>query len=681
MPNTYHIVFFSFSKIKNVVSCAVNVFCMSPLWNPDREITEKSHLRHYMSWLKTYANLDFEDYHALWSWSVDNHERFWESLYHYFQIIDHGKYTSVTDGSTMPGVRWFEGSKINYAEHVFRKATTERPAVLYCSESFPDIKSLSWEDLSRQVVLFQQYLLAHGVQKGDRVAAYLTNTPHATIAMLATVSIGAIWSSCSPDFGVSSVIDRFKQISPSILIGIDGYTYNGKRFDRVKELEEIRNELPGCKDLVIVPFLGDIPFGHVPNHTSWTDIMNQDTNKELTFVPVDFNDPIWILYSSGTTGKPKAITHSHGGMLLEHLKYLHFHNDVHEGEKFFWYSTTGWMMWNFVHASLLAGATIVLYEGSAAFPGLSFLWEMAAKAGVHHFGTSAPYIVACMKAGLDIKKTTDLSALRSIGSTGSPLPPEGFVYVYEHIHDAVWLTSMSGGTDVCTAFVGGNVLLQVFQGEIQCRTLGCALYAYNESGNFVPNGEVGEMVITKAMPCMPIYFWNDDHNAKYRDSYFDMFENVWRHGDWINITDHQGIIILGRSDATLNRHGVRIGTAEIYGSLNKIEEIKDSLVVNLEMEGGKHYMPLFVVLNDGQHLTPELIQKIAKQLRADYSPRHVPDEVYEVADLPYTISGKKLETPVKKILLGMAVDTVSNKDAMRNPESLEYFKSFKIPNL
>jgi acetoacetyl-CoA synthetase len=654
---------------------------MSPLWNPDREITEKSHLRHYMSWLKTYANLDFEDYHALWSWSVDNHERFWESLYHYFQIIDHGKYTSVTDGSTMPGVRWFEGSKINYAEHVFRKATTERPAVLYCSESFPDIKSLSWEDLSRQVVLFQQYLISHGVQKGDRVAAYLTNTPHATIAMLATISIGAIWSSCSPDFGVSSVIDRFKQISPSILIGIDGYTYNGKRFDRVKELEEIRNQLPECKDLVIVPFMGDIPFDHVPNHTSWTDIMNQDTDKELTFVPVDFNDPIWILYSSGTTGKPKAITHSHGGMLLEHLKYLHFHNDVHEGEKFFWYSTTGWMMWNFVHASLLAGATIVLYEGSAAFPGLSFLWEMASKAGVHHFGTSAPYIVACMKAGLDIKKTTDLSALRSIGSTGSPLPPEGFVYVYEHIHDAVWLTSMSGGTDVCTAFVGGNVLLPVYQGEIQCRTLGCALYAYNENGNLVPNGQVGEMVITKAMPCMPIYFWNDDHNAKYRDSYFDMFENVWRHGDWINITEHQGIIILGRSDATLNRHGVRIGTAEIYGSLNKIEEIKDSLVVNLEMEGGKHYMPLFVVLNDGQRLTPELIQKIAKQLRADYSPRHVPDEVYEVADLPYTISGKKLETPVKKILLGMAVDTVSNKDAMRNPESLEYFKSFKIPNL
>ncbi|MBK8621204.1 MAG: acetoacetate--CoA ligase [Saprospiraceae bacterium] len=654
---------------------------MSPLWNPDREITEKSHLRHYMSWLRTYDNHDFEDYHALWSWSVDNHEKFWESLYHYFQIIDHGKYTSVTDGSTMPGVRWFEGSKINYGEHVFRKATSERPAVLYCSESFPDIKALSWEDLSRQVVLFQQYLLAHGVQKGDRVAAYLTNTPHATIAMLATISIGAIWSSCSPDFGVSSVIDRFKQISPSILIGIDGYTYNGKRFDRVKELEEIRNQLPDCKDLVIVPFLGDIPFGHVPNHTSWTDIMNQDTNKELTFVPVDFNDPIWILYSSGTTGKPKAITHSHGGMLLEHLKYLHFHNDVHEGEKFFWYSTTGWMMWNFVHASLLAGATIVLYEGSAAFPALSFLWDMASKAGVHHFGTSAPYIVACMKAGLDIKKTTDLSALRSIGSTGSPLPPEGFVYVYEHIHDAVWLTSMSGGTDVCTAFVGGNVLLPVFQGEIQCRTLGCALYAYNENGNLVPNGEVGEMVITKAMPCMPIYFWNDDHNAKYRDSYFDMFENIWRHGDWINITDHQGIIILGRSDATLNRHGVRIGTAEIYGSLNKIEEIKDSLVVNLEMEGGKHYMPLFVVMNDGQHLTPELIQKIAKQLRADYSPRHVPDEVYEVADLPYTISGKKLETPVKKILLGMAVDTVSNKDAMRNPESLEYFKTFKIPNL
>jgi acetoacetyl-CoA synthetase len=404
----------------------------------------------------------------------------------------------------------------------------------------------------------------------------------------------------------------------------------------------------------------------------WDDLMAQPV-EPLRFRPLAFGHPIWILYSSGTTGIPKAITHSHGGNLLEHLKYVHLHNDVRAGECFFWYSTTGWMMWNFTLAAMLAGATIVLYDGSPGYPDLHVLWQLAEQAPIHHFGTSAPFLVSCMKAGLAPGNRFDLSRLRSIGSTGSPLPPEAFAWVYENIKPDVWLSSMAGGTDVCTAWVGGNPLLPVYQGEIQCRCLGCAMESWDENGQPVPVNDVGEMVVTRPMPSMPVFFWNDPDGSKYRQSYFDTYAGVWRHGDWLRITDHDTVVILGRSDATLNRQGVRIGTAEIYRAIDNISEIRDSLIINIEYADGTDWMPLFIALAPGAILDESLKNRIRSTLRIAYSPRHVPDEILEVPDIPYTISGKKMETPVKKILQHKPVDKAFNRDSMKNPEVMAFF--------
>ncbi|MEO0338950.1 MAG: acetoacetate--CoA ligase, partial [Bacteroidota bacterium] len=519
------------------------------------------------------------------------------------------------------------------------------------------------------------YLRAAGVQAGDRVVAFLPNIPEASIAFMAACSIGAVWSSCSPDFGASSVVDRFQQIEPKIIFAVDGYQYNGKAYDKKAIVADIIELLPSVEQVVFVPYLDtNATLTSSRSVITWTAIMASPVTP-LSFERVSFDHPLWVLYSSGTTGKPKAITHGHGGALLEHYKYLAFHNDVHLGERFFWYSTTGWMMWNYVQAALLAGATIVLYDGSPSFPNLNVLWELAEQAGIHHFGTSAPFLVACMKKDLAIHKDQNLAPLRSISSTGAPLPPEAFDYIYEKIKEDLWLVSMSGGTDVCTAFVGGNPILPVYEGHIQCRALGCALEAWDEDGLSVEN-EVGEMVITKPMPSMPIYFWNDPDDLRYLTSYFAKYEGVWRHGDWVKITPRKSLIIYGRSDATLNRQGIRIGTAEIYRSVNKIAAIADSLVVNLELSGGRHYMPLFVVLNESKPLTETISAQIKGQLRADYTPRHVPDDIVVCPEIPYTISGKKLEAPVKKILLGIPTGKAANKDAMRNPWSLDFFIDF-----
>lgn len=644
------------------------------LWSPSGTFIQNSNLTKYTTWLKVQYALTFTDYHALWKWSIDYPEKFWESLIHYFKVELHTPYQQIMSHDAMPYTRWFEGATLNYAAHIFKNKTTERPAIIFCSEK-QNPTPISWDTLEKQTASLQAFFKQAGLQPGDRVAAYLPNIPQATMAFLATVSLGGVWSSCSPDFGSGSVLDRIKQIAPKIFIAVDGYTYNGKPFNRMNVVKEISEQLPSVEKVIIIPYLEEQPaIQEIKNAVWWNDLIQNET-AELSFVPVPFSHPIWILYSSGTTGMPKAITHGHGGMLLEHLKYLSFHNDVHPGENFFWFSTTGWMMWNFVQAALLVGATIVLYDGSPAVPDLQILWKLAEQIPIHHFGTSAPYLIACMKAGLTPGQQFNLSALRSIGSTGAPLPPEGFDYVYEKIKADLWLCSMSGGTDICTALVGGNPWNAVWEGEIQCRCLGCAMYAFDDEGNILEN-EVGEMVVTKAMPCMPVYFWNDEDFSRYQASYFEVYPNIWRHGDWIKITEHDGVIILGRSDTTLNRQGIRIGTAEIYRAVDKIADVKDSIVVNIELPHGGDYMPLFVLLQEGKTLTEDLKNDIKKQIKIECSPRHVPDEIITATDLPYTISGKKMEAPVKKILMGKDVSKAANKGAMRNPESLDFFIAF-----
>jgi acetoacetyl-CoA synthetase len=643
------------------------------LWQPDARTRENAHLQHYLQWLVQEKNLLFDDYHALWRWSVDCPDLFWETVWQYFRVIGHTPYRQVLSGTEMPGARWFEGATLNYAEHIFRQKNDARPALLFQNER-EDLREMSWAELERQTAAMASFLRDAGIGPGDRVAAFLPNTPHAVVAVLACMSIGAVWSSCSPDFGANSVADRFVQIEPKVFIAVDGYAYGGKSFDKRETVREICALLPTLQKVVFIPYLDENARpDNLSNAVLWDDILHTHADKALHFEPLPFDHPIWVLYSSGTTGVPKAITHSHGGNLLEHLKYLHFHNDVHPGERFFWFSTTGWMMWNFTVASLLTGATAVLYDGSPGYPSLNVLWEMAEKARITHFGTSAPYLVSCMKAGLSPKNAYDLSGLRSVGSTGSPLPPEAFGWVYEHLKSDVWLSSMAGGTDVCTAWVGGNPLLPVYQGEIQCRCLGCAMESWDDDRYPVPPGEVGEMVVTKPMPCMPVFFWNDPDGVKYRSSYFEYYPGVWRHGDWLCITPRESLVILGRSDATLNRQGVRIGTAEIYRAVDKIPEIRDSLIVNIERPDGSDWMPLFVALSPGAVLDDDLKNSICKTLRTDYSPRHVPDEIIEVPDIPYTISGKKMETPVKKILQRKPLDKAYNSDSMKNPEAMVFF--------
>lgn len=646
----------------------------SILWQPDESTIQSSNLDKYIQWLKRHRDLHISSYQELWQWSVDEVPAFWESLWQYFDIQSHSPYRQVMSDAPMPETKWFEGSTLNYAEHIFRSYSDKRPAILFASETTP-LTAISWAALRQQVAALSAWMRQAGVEKGDRVVAYLPNIPEATVAFLATCSIGAVWSSCSPDFGVSSVVDRFQQIEPKIMFAIDGYQYNGKAYDKRDSVRELCAQLPSLEQVVLVPYLDrNAEMSDLANCVLWEEA-TAELIVGIEFEAVPFDHPIWVLYSSGTTGLPKAITHGHGGMLLEHYKYLTFHNDVREGENFFWFSTTGWMMWNFVQASLLAGATMVLYDGGPGYPDLDVLWQLAEQAPIHHFGTSAPFLVSCMKQNLQPGKQHNLSALRSIGSTGSPLPPEAFEWVYQNIKPDIWLCSMSGGTDVCTAFVGGCPTLPVWLGEIQCRALGCSMEAWDELGNPVKE-EVGEMVITKPMPCMPIYFWNDPDRQKYLASYFEMFPNVWRHGDWLKITERNSLVIYGRSDATLNRHGVRIGTSEIYSAVNQIAEVRDSLVINLELSGGSHYMPLFVILETGVELNDALKKRINDALRNTYSPRHVPDEIIEVSDIPYTMSGKKMEAPVKKILMGVAIEKAANQDSMRNPESLRFFMDF-----
>ncbi len=643
------------------------------LWEPSQETKRQANITHYMRWLEKEKGLHFDDPEKLWEWSVDNLEDFWGSIWEFFHIKASRLYSTVLAERKMPGAEWFPGAKLNYAEHVFRNATTDRPALLFQSESQP-LMEVSWDELYRKVATVAAALRGMGIQSGDRVVSYMPNIPESTIAFLASASIGAIWSSCSPDFGTRSVIDRFQQIEPKILFAVDGYKYNGKTIDRRATISELQEALPTLQKTIVVPYMfKDSGAERYANAMMWDNMPT--SNAELIYEQVPFSHPLWVLYSSGTTGLPKAIVQGQGGILLEHLKSLYLSMDLKPEDRFFWYTTTGWMMWNLLMGGLLVGTTVLLYDGSPAYPNMNALWEYAEKSGMTFFGTSAGFILACMKAEVEPGKTFDLSKLRGLGSTGSPLPPEGFQWIYEHIKKDLWLASVSGGTDVCSAFLGGSVLLPVHAGELQCRALGAKVEAFDDYGHPLLD-EMGELVITEPMPSMPLFFWNDVENKRYSESYFDMFPGIWRHGDWVKITPRGSAIIYGRSDSTINRKGIRMGSSEIYRVVEDLPEVLDSLIIGMERPGGGYYMPLFVVLRPGVELDDALRGRIRDKIRSNLSPHHVPDDVFVIPEVPRTLSGKKLEVPVKKIFMGTPVEKAISVDAMSNPQVMQYFVEF-----
>ena len=642
------------------------------LWEPPAELVERSRLREFMRWLQTERGLGFATYDELWQWSVDDLEAFWSAIWDFFGVQADGEYERALGSREMPGAEWFAGTSLNYAEHVFAGKEDAEIAILHASE-LRDLGELSWGELRTQVAATAAGLRALGVERGDRVVAYMPNITEAIVAFLATASIGAIWSSCSPDFGPASVIDRFAQIEPKVLFAVDGYRYGGKDFDRRETLVQLQAEMPSLLRTVVLPYLDSEPdLAPLRDAVRWDELLAPGEGADLSFERVPFDHPLWVLYSSGTTGLPKAIVQSQGGILLEHLKKLHLHVDAHPGDRLFWFTTTGWMMWNFLVSGLLTRAAIVLYDGNPGHPDMGVLWELAERAGITMFGTSAAYIAACMKAGVEPGAGRDLSRLKSVGSTGSPLAPEGFDWIYEQIGADTWLFSTSGGTDLCTAFVGGCALLPVYRGELQARALGAAVEAWDEDGKPLIDA-VGELVVTKPMPSMPVFFWGDPDGSRYRESYFEFFPGAWRHGDWIEITSRGTAVIYGRSDSTINRGGIRMGTSEIYRAVLSLDQIVDALVVDVPRPDTDGWMPLFIVLREDAELDEGLRKEIARRVRAQCSPRHVPDEVFAIEAVPRTLSGKVLEVPVKRILMGTPADKAASRDSLANPAALDYF--------
>jgi len=642
------------------------------LWEPSAESVERSTMTRYMRWLADERGLEFGDYESLWRWSASEIEDFWASIWDFFEVEASAPYSEVLRDHAMPGANWFPGALLSYPQHIFRNRNDADVAVRHASE-LRDLGELTWGELRDQVARAAAGLRELGVGRGDRVVAYMPNIPETLVAFLATAGLGAIWSSCSPDFGASSVVDRFAQIEPKVLFCVDGYRYGGRDFDRTEVVAGLQSAMPTLERTVVLPYLAPEPdLSKLDRAITWDDLLASGEGATLEFEQVPFDHPLWVLYSSGTTGLPKAIVQGHGGILLEQLKKLNLHVDAQEGDRLFWFTTTGWMMWNFLIGGLLTPASIVLYDGSPGHPHMGVLWDLAERAGMTCFGTSASYIAACMNAGVEPSDGRDLSALRSVGSTGSPLSPEGFEWVYRHVGGDTWLFSTSGGTDVCTAFVGGVPLLPVYRGELQGRALGARVEAFDEDGNSIVD-EVGELVITEPMPSMPLYLWGDDDGSRYRASYFDVYPGVWRHGDWIEITSRGTAVIYGRSDSTINRQGVRMGTSEIYRAVQGIPEITDALVVDIPKPGTEGWMPLFVVLADGETLDDELVGEIKRRIRELCSPRHVPDAVYEIAEVPRTLSGKVLEVPVKRILTGTPPEQAASRDSLANPRSLDYF--------
>jgi acetoacetyl-CoA synthetase len=641
------------------------------LWAPSEEAIRGSNLHRYMDWLRAERGLDFGGYEALRCWSVEELEAFWASLWDYFEVQSDGTPEAVLAERRMPGARWFAGARLNYAERVFAGKEDEWLAILHASE-LRDVDAITWGDLRGRVAATAGGLRSLGVGRGDRVVAYLPNLAEAVIGFLAAASIGAIWSSASPDFGAGSLIDRFAQIEPKVLIAVDGYRYGGKDFDRTDVVRQLQEAMPSLECTVLVSYL-DLDPASLSETIGWADLEAAGEGAALEFDRVPFEHPLWVLYSSGTTGLPKAIVQSQGGILLEHLKVLNLQVDAQAGDRLFWFTTTGWMMWNFLVSGLLSEAAIVLYDGNPGFPDMGCLWDLAARTGITIFGTSAAYISACMRAGEEPAAGRDLSRLRALGSTGSPLSPEGFDWIYEHVGSDTWLFSTSGGTDLCTAFVGGVPTLPVYRGELQARALGAKVESWDPEGH--PHiGVVGELVLTEPMPSMPLFLWGDESGERYRESYFEMYPGIWRHGDWIEISERGTAVIHGRSDSTINRGGIRMGTAEIYRAVLDAPEVADALVVDLPKEGTDGWMVLFVVLADGGDEVPDEVRKrLARQIRERCSPRHVPDEVRAIAEVPRTLSGKVLEVPTKRILMGVDPAKVVSRGSLANPAALDYF--------
>jgi acetoacetyl-CoA synthetase len=658
------------------------------LWTPPASRVARSHLTSYMRWLAG-RGCSFDDYESLWRWSVSDLDAFWSSIAEFCGMEFSKPASRVLGKRTMPGAEWFPGALLNYAQHALRHERPGQDALLYLSERRP-LASISWPALARQVRVLATRMRALGIAPGDRVVAYLPNTPEAVIAMLATASIGAVWSSCGPDFGTRGVLDRYSQLAPKLIFCVDGYSYGGKLFDRRADIREIIGQLHTLSHVVHIPYLDvsrQSPEGATahtadrapitPGALLWPDVLaGPDPGREVfRFDQVPFAHPLWILFSSGTTGLPKPIIHCHGGITIEQLKLFHFHMDMHVRQRMFFFTSTGWMMWNFLASSLLMDVVPVLYDGNPAWPTPDVLWKMADETGAHLFGASPSYQSILEKAGIVPKDRFKLEALETIVLAGSPVTADCQNWFFENVKKDLWAHSGSGGTDICTGLVGGVVNLPIYAGEIQARQLGVAAYAFDEQGRAVVD-QVGELVLTEPMPSMPVGFWGDTDGSRYRESYFDQYPGVWRHGDFFRVNARGGCFVLGRSDATLNRHGVRIGTAEVYRSLSGVKAVEDSLIVNLDLPGGKFFMPLFVKTKGDVPLDEEIADQIRAQIRREYSPRHVPDKIVQVKAIPYTLTGKKMEVPVRRILMGVPVEKAANRAAMANVESLDYFVEY-----
>ncbi|MCW2583477.1 MAG: acetoacetate-CoA ligase [Klenkia sp.] len=646
----------------------------TPLWSPTPASIAASRLGRFTAWVDERRGLSLgQDYDAVWAWSTQHLDQFWADVATWFDVFPGEppvRDDEVLGDRSMPGATWFPERTLNLAQLALRHATDDRPAIVSVHETETGLSEpteVSWAELRGQVGAFAATLRRLGVQRGDRVAGYLPNVPEAVVAFLGCASIGAVWSTCAPDFGTRSVLDRFAQIEPVVLVAVDGYRFNGKAHDRRDVVAELRAALPTVRTTITLPRLfADVPDGAL----AWADAVADE--QDPVFEALPFNHPLWIVFSSGTTGLPKGIVHGHGGVAIEQLKQGGLHIDVGPGDRFYWYASTAWIMWNIATCSLLTGATVVVHDGAPGFPTLDTQFAVAEATGLTYLGTSAGYLTACERAGLRPVDTRDLSALRSIGSTGSPLPAAAYEWVYEAVKPDVFLGSLSGGTDVATGFIGSSLLLPVVAGELQRPMLGVAAASWDEHGHPVV-GDLGELVVTEPMPSMPLYFWADPSGTRYREAYFEPWPGVWRHGDWLEITPTGSCIITGRSDSTLNRGGVRMGTADLYAAVESIPAIADCVVLGVEQRDGGYWMPLFVQLTPGFELTDALVAEIGDAVRRDASPRHVPDEVIVVPGVPHTRTGKRLEVPLKRLFQGVDPARALNVGAVDDPAAVEHF--------